>query len=47
MSLVFSSKAAQLWAERVAQCERSNLPVWQFCKSIGGRYLARGRPWSE
>ena len=25
MSNVFSSKAAQLWAERIAQCERSNL----------------------
>jgi hypothetical protein len=35
MSRVFSSKAAQLWAERIAQCERSNLSATKFCQSIG------------
>jgi hypothetical protein len=35
MSRVFSSKAAQLWAERIAQCERSNLSAPKFCQSIG------------
>jgi hypothetical protein len=27
-------KTAQIWAERIAQCERSNAPVVQFCQSI-------------
>ena len=35
MSRVFSSKAAQLWAERIAQCERSNISAPKFCQSIG------------
>ena len=35
MSRVSFSKAVQLWAERIAQCERSNLPASQFCQSIG------------
>jgi len=35
MSRVFSSKAAQLWAERIAQCKRSNLSAPKFCQSIG------------
>jgi hypothetical protein len=35
MSHVFSSNAAQLWAERIAQCERSNLSAPSFCQSIG------------
>jgi len=30
-----SSKTAKIWAERIAQCERSNAPVAQFCQSIG------------
>jgi hypothetical protein len=34
MSRVFSSKAAQLWAKRIAQCQRSNLPDAQFLRSI-------------
>ena len=35
MSRLASSKTAQIWAERIAQCERSNAPVAQFCQSIG------------
>jgi hypothetical protein len=35
MSRLPSSKTAQIWAERIAQCERSNTPVAQFCQSIG------------
>jgi transposase-like protein len=30
-----SSKTAKIWAERIAQCERSNVPTAQFCQSIG------------
>ena len=30
-----SWKTAKIWAERIAQCERSNAPVAQFCQSIG------------
>jgi hypothetical protein len=30
-----SSKTAKIWAERIAQCERSNAPTAQFCQSIG------------
>ncbi|MFN9625210.1 MAG: IS66 family insertion sequence element accessory protein TnpA, partial [Planctomycetota bacterium] len=35
MSNVTSSKAAQLWAERIAQCQQSNLSAPKFCQSIG------------
>ena len=35
MSRFASPKTAQIWAERIAQCERSNAPVAQFCQSIG------------
>ena len=35
MSRFPSSKTAEIWAERIAQCERSNAPVAQFCQSIG------------
>ena len=35
MSRLPSSKTAKIWAERIAQCERSNAPVAQFCLSIG------------
>ena len=35
MSRLASSKTAQIWAERIAQCERSNVPTAQFCRSIG------------
>ena len=35
MSRLPSSKTAKVWAERIAQCERSNVPVAQFCQSIG------------
>ncbi len=35
MSRFASPKTAQIWAERIAQCERSNTPVAQFCQSIG------------
>jgi|LakMenE01Jun11ns_1017448.scaffolds.fasta_scaffold9599218_1 hypothetical protein len=38
MSRVISLKAAQLWAERVAQCERSNL---SSPKSIATDILTR------
>ena len=34
MSRLPSSKTAKIWAERIAQCERSNAPVAQFCQSI-------------
>jgi hypothetical protein len=34
MSRLPSSKTAKIWAERIAQCERSNTPVAQFCQSI-------------
>ena len=34
MSRVASSKTAKIWAERIAQCERTNAPVAQFCQSI-------------
>ena len=34
MSRFASPKTAQIWAERIAQCERSNTPVAQFCQSI-------------
>jgi hypothetical protein len=36
MSRLPSSKTAQIWAERIAQSERSNVPTAQFCQSIGG-----------
>ena len=35
MSRLPSSKTAQIWAERIAQCEPSNVPTAQFCQSIG------------
>ena len=35
MSRFASPKTAKIWAERIAQCERSNAPVAQFCQSIG------------
>jgi len=35
MSRLPSSKTAQIWVERMAQCEPSNAPVAQFCQSIG------------
>ena len=35
MSHFASPKTAQIWAERIAQCERSNASVAQFCQSIG------------
>ena len=35
MSRFASPKTAQIWAERIAQRERSNAPVAQFCQSIG------------
>ena len=35
MSRLPSSKTAQIWAEHIAQCERSNVPTAQFCQSIG------------
>ena len=35
MSRLPSLKTAKIWAERIAQCERSNAPVSQFCLSIG------------
>jgi hypothetical protein len=35
MSRLSSPNTRELWAERIAQCERSNLPVAQFCQSIG------------
>jgi hypothetical protein len=35
MSRFASPKTAQIWAERIAQCERSNVPIAQFCLLIG------------
>ena len=35
MSRLPSSKTVQVWGERIAQCERSNASVAQFCQSIG------------
>jgi hypothetical protein len=35
LSCLASSKSAKIWAERIAQCERFNTPVSQFCQSIG------------
>ena len=35
MSRSPSPTTAQIWAERIAQCERSNAPVAQFFQSIG------------
>ena len=35
MSRFASPKTAQIWVERMAQCEPSNAPVAQFCQSIG------------
>ena len=34
MSRLASPKTAQIWAERIARCERSNDPTAQFCQSI-------------
>ncbi len=34
MSRLMSSKTVYIWAERIAQCERSPATVAQFCKSI-------------
>jgi hypothetical protein len=34
MSRFASLKTAQILTERIAQCERSNAPVAQFCQSI-------------
>jgi hypothetical protein len=36
MSRCAFPKTAKIWVERIAQCERSNAPVAQFCQSIGG-----------
>ena len=35
MSRFASAKTAQIGAERITKCERSNAPVSQFCQSIG------------
>jgi hypothetical protein len=35
MSRFASPKTDQIWAERMAMCERSNASVSQFCQSIG------------
>ncbi len=35
MSSVTSSKAAHLWAERIAQCQQSSLSALKFSQSIG------------
>ena len=35
MSNVSSSKTVQMWAERIAQCQQSNLSAPKFCQSIG------------
>jgi hypothetical protein len=35
MSRLASSKTAQIWAERIAQCEGSYVDTAQFCQSIG------------
>jgi hypothetical protein len=34
MSRFASPKTARIWDERIAQCERSNAPVAQFCQSV-------------
>ena len=46
MSRLPSSKTAQIWAERIAQCERSNTPVAQFCQSwpIATDQFSRSKP---
>jgi hypothetical protein len=35
MSRLPSSKTAKIWAERIAQFERSKVPAEHFCQSIG------------
>ena len=35
MSRFACPKTGRIWAERIAQCERSKAPVAQFCQSIG------------
>ena len=35
MSRLASPKTAQIWAERIALCERSKVPIARFCQSIG------------
>jgi hypothetical protein len=35
MSRLASSKTAQIWAERIDQCEGSYVDTAQFCQSIG------------
>jgi hypothetical protein len=34
MSRLASLKTAQIWAERIAQCERSNAPIVRFGQAI-------------
>jgi hypothetical protein len=35
MARLASSKTAQIWAERIAQCEGSYVDTAQFCQSTG------------
>jgi hypothetical protein len=46
MSHFASPKTAQIWAEHLAQCERSNAPVAQFCQSwpIATDQFSRSKP---
>jgi hypothetical protein len=34
MSRLPSSETAKIWAERIAQCEKSNVPIAQFFQLI-------------
>jgi hypothetical protein len=45
MSRIASSKTARIWAERFAQCERSNAPVAQ--RTQGGASLCPGVRWAR
>jgi len=46
MSRSPSPTTAQIWAERIAQCERSNAPVAQFCQflAIATDQFSRNKP---
>ena len=47
MSRLPSSKTAKIWAERIAQCERSNASVAQFCQSIGCSPMTSYTQWKR
>jgi len=42
-----SPRTAQIWAERIARCERASAPVAQFCQSIGSSPMTSCYQWKR